>query len=271
MASKSCKIRSALRLILLLTMILTIISYFTYSHIKYSIFKELSDSNIGITNVRNIVKIIRNIRKTIIITTISVMTTLTPILYKLVSDRFNALNMDYLTEINSRSFYDMKLKGHIKEGKITKRPLSLMMIDVDSFKQINDNYGHDIGDKVLQHVAKILISNTREFDICCRLGGDEFVVILPDANGDQAKLIGQRVINKLKDCEFILDENTMKFINVTLSIGIAEWQNDMNILQFRKCADVALYNSKRNGRNRITEYRRKVNQSNCCFERNSSI
>lgn len=116
----------------------------------------------------------------------------------------------------------------------------------------NDKYGHDTGDKVLQHVAKIIKRNTREFDICCRLGGDEFVVILPDTNGNQTKLIGQRVINKLEDYKFVLDENTMKFINVTLSIGIAEWQNDMDIVQFRKCADEALYSSKWNGRNRIT-------------------
>ncbi len=260
MKRKNYKLYIILRIFLILTVFISLIGCSLYSYIKNTILNGLLENTLTIVvNAENINVIIMNIKQAIIIAIESVILLPTLILYKLATDNFTALYVDYLTEINSKRFYDIKIKGNIKEVRITKRPLSLMMIDVDSFKQINDKYGHIVGDKVLKHVSKIIKTNTRVFDICCRFGGDEFVVILPDANEEQAKLIGERIIDKLKECPLILYENDIKFINATISVGIAEWQNDMNIAEFSKCADAALYNSKIDGRNRITSYRKVVN------------
>lgn len=255
MKYRNYKICISLKIILILTVFLSVVGYSLFFSIKNVILGGFSGNGtiigVDIVSVNNIIMKTKNI---IIIETIILILVVTSLTYKLSADKFRALYMDYLTEMKNKRFYDINLERYVKEFSIIKRPLSIMMIDIDSFKQINDTYGHDIGDMVLQHVAKILKTNIRESDSCCRFGGDEFVVILPDADVEQAKIIGERIIDKLKYYPFVLDKNNLKYINVTVSMGIAEWNGHISADKFSKCADDALYISKSMGKDKITVY-----------------
>lgn len=249
------KIYISLRIILIFTAFLLVIGCFLFFSIKnvlLNVFWE--NETIMLIDIQRINNIITKIKNIIIIETTVLIWVATLLVYKLAFDRFRALYTDYLTEMKNKRFYDINLERYVKEVSITKRQLSIMMIDIDSFKQINDTHGHDIGDMVLQYVAKILKTNIRESDSCCRLGGDEFVVILPDADVEQAKIIGERIIDKLKCYPFVIDKNNLKYINVTASMGIAEWNHHFSADKFSKCADDALYISKSMGKDKITVY-----------------
>lgn len=129
-----------------------------------------------------------------------------------------------------------------------------MMIDVDDFKNINDIYGHQVGDKMLRYIADILKQNVRNSDICCKYGGDEFIVVLPMTGIKQAEIIGNRINNKLAEKPYILNENTGESITVSVSIGIAETIEDMTDFELIRCADKALYQAKSKGKKAVILY-----------------
>jgi diguanylate cyclase (GGDEF)-like protein len=126
-----------------------------------------------------------------------------------------------------------------------KRPLSMMLIDIDRFKEINDQFGHERGDDALKMLSHICIENKRSTDIVARVGGDEFAMLLPETNLIRARLVAERLVEAAK---------TLK--NITFSIGIAESSSNMsNVDALRRSADTALYRAKAAGRNRIcSEY-----------------
>lgn len=168
---------------------------------------------------------------------------MTFIIRVLVSQRSKALDFDYVTNTYSKRYYESKLEDCIRKAKRSKQPLSLAMIDIDDFKQINDTLGHSVGDDVLKAIANVMKINIRECDICSRYAGDEFTIILPNTSKEKARLI----------CERIQDNSTMiRTPNVTLSIGIAEWYSGMKAKTFAKNADEAMYISKNKGKNNIT-------------------
>jgi diguanylate cyclase (GGDEF)-like protein len=239
--------------IMLIATCLSIINYFTYLYISCTISNEVLLKTIWSIDAE-ISHLFIYIKNAIVISTILTIIIVFLILYKLASHNYKALYFDYLTGINNKRFFDIKISKHIRKLKIKGTSLTILMMDIDFFKGINDNYGHDVGDMVLQHVAKLIHMNIRKQDICFRVGGDEFAVILPETNTEQASLISERIMEKVRNCAFIIDEKTMKNIDVTLSIGIVEWQDDMKAEQFYKKVDDVLYVSKRNGRNRITAY-----------------
>lgn len=240
--------------IMLITTSLAIISYFLYSYISCNISNEILIKNSNIINDEKISHILINIKYAIVIATILTVIIIILILSKLAFKNYRALYFDYLTGVNNKRRFDIEIRNNIRKVKIKRTSLSILMMDIDFFKEINDNYGHDVGDIALQHVAKIIHMNMRKSDICFRVGGDEFAVILPDTNTEQARLISERIMGKIKNCAFIIDEKTLKGINVTLSIGVVEWQDGMKAEQFCKMVDDVLYVSKRSGRNRITAY-----------------
>lgn len=245
MKCKDYKLGTILKVLLSSTVFYSVIGYFLYSYIK-NIIVDVA------LKIEEQSYAIMNIKYAIVFSSVILICLATLLLFKLTYDNSKALYVDYLTGLGSKRFYDMKLKAYINKVKLNEKPLSLMIIDIDFFKLINDEYGHDMGDKVLQHVAMIIKMNTRKLDICFRCGGDEFAVILPDTNAGQTKLIGKRIIDKINDYGLSLDSSVIKPIKVTVSIGIAEWQPDMNIVEFSKCTDDALYTSKTDGRNRLT-------------------
>ena len=157
---------------------------------------------------------------------------------------------DGLTKLyNSRSFYS-QLELEVDRYNRYKHPLSLLLLDIDNFKDFNDNFGHLEGDKVLVRFSQIIKSCLRTNDSAYRYGGEEFTVILPETNGDEAKTVAQRIRSSLETEKFkpIPDKNA----KITISIGVTQYFPKEELSAFIRRADKAMYLSKKNGRNRVT-------------------
>ncbi len=136
----------------------------------------------------------------------------------------------------------------------TKQNFSIIMIDVDFFKQINDNYGHDIGDIVLKDVSSIIKNEIRNTDYLGRYGGEEFLVLLPNINLDEAKKIADRIRISVENYKYYY-LTSEKYNRVTLSLGVYEFnKNEFDFFEGVKKADKALYMAKSLGRNMAIEY-----------------
>jgi len=133
-----------------------------------------------------------------------------------------------------------------------RRPLALLMMDIDLFKSVNDTYGHAAGDEVIKAVAKSLASHKRGSDIAARMGGEEFALLLPEASAEAAIAAGER-LRKLVAEQVVLAEG--KHIPVTISIGASACAAEMRTIEdLLNEADIALYAAKRGGRNRVCRY-----------------
>ena len=132
-------------------------------------------------------------------------------------------------------------------------PLSMMILDLDRFKQINDYFGHQVGDKVLRKVADLIRNNVRKGDIVARFGGEEFIVIAPCTELSGVNEVANKVRTVIETQSHIEIEDDV-IINVTASFGVATYQNNnyVSLTEFVQAADDALLKSKRNGRNRVT-------------------
>ena len=159
--------------------------------------------------------------------------------------------VDSLTGLNNRRYLEMHLASLLEQAASRGNPLSLMVLDIDHFKVINDTWGHDAGDEVLRAFAQRVSSGIREADLLCRLGGEEFVVLMPEAEQRFAATIAERV-RHLVEVEPFAIEGGARQINVTVSIGLAEARGDLSPTAFFRRADKALYRSKHDGRNRVT-------------------
>lgn len=157
---------------------------------------------------------------------------------------------DGLTKVFVNRYFQFRLKEEVEHAKRYKTDLSLVLIDLDSFKPINDNYGHQVGDKILISAAQIMKKTFRSTDVVCRYGGDEFVVILPKTSGDEAVHIAERLRQEVERLDF--QSGTNIILRVTLSIGIATWEPSMEKDALIKAADTALYVAKTGGRNRVS-------------------
>ena len=160
-----------------------------------------------------------------------------------------ATHTDGLTSlVNHRGFVEM-LAAEFHRHVRYKTGLSVIMSDVDSFKQINDIHGHLQGDKVLKLLAQILVQNLRETDIAARYGGDEFAIILPEISREEAVVVAEKLRAKVADTVFWLGEDIRE--RVSLSLGIcAASERDTDPMMFLNRADKALYKAKQAGRNR---------------------
>ncbi len=158
--------------------------------------------------------------------------------------------VDPLTGLNNRRYLDTHLVTLVGQAADRGRPLSLMMLDIDHFKAVNDTFGHEAGDQVLKGFAGRIKKVLRGVDLFCRLGGEEFVVVMPDTNIETAAKIAERVrIAVEKDIFAIVPEGYA--VPVTVSIGLAERGHDVGIEGLIRRADRALYRSKDSGRNRV--------------------
>jgi two-component system, cell cycle response regulator len=130
------------------------------------------------------------------------------------------------------------------------KALAVVALDVDFFKAINDTYGHDAGDKVLQELSQRIRANTRSIDLCCRVGGEEFILILPGTDLQLAEKIAERLRKGVAGKSFSIGTNAP--IPVTLSAGVSYLAGiEDTVEKLLKRADQALYNAKREGRNRV--------------------
>jgi diguanylate cyclase (GGDEF)-like protein/PAS domain S-box-containing protein len=154
---------------------------------------------------------------------------------------------DPLTQLANRNQYNQKLAEAAAISLRNKQPFALLLLDLDKFKPVNDQHGHQVGDLLLQHVAKTLLSCCRETDTVARLGGDEFAIILPSSNNDMdTEALVRRIISQVSQAVTI-EENS---IQVGISIGICTFPDladDLEVLQHQ--ADTALYQAKKSGRN----------------------
>jgi diguanylate cyclase len=159
-----------------------------------------------------------------------------------------AVRIDGLTQLANRAYFDEKLLEMISLHQRYKEPFSMMMIDVDYFKTINDSHGHQAGDRILKGVAFKIKNVLRESDFLARFGGDEFALILIKAGLKPATEIALKICSNVRESRFLLDEKEFK---VTLSIGVAEVHADDTPDTLLKRADDALYLVKERGRNGV--------------------
>ena len=159
--------------------------------------------------------------------------------------------IDQLTGLYNRRYMNNQLQQFMHRAVIGNKPLSVMMLDIDHFKHINDTYGHQAGDEVLQEIAERLRQNVRPMDVVCRPGGEEFLVILPDTAGDLACAAAERVRRAVAAGTFSVLGDSRQ-VSVTVSAGVSSLNGvDDTMAELMGRADSALYQAKSAGRNRV--------------------
>lgn len=159
--------------------------------------------------------------------------------------------LDELTGLYNRRFYDQKILAEFRRSRRNLTPLSLVVIDIDHFKQVNDSYGHSAGDKCLVTLGKLIKQVLRRSsDIGCRYGGEEFCLILPETDSDGAVAFAQELRELVLSSSFNFDSTS---INLTISCGVCTYQQQKNVtpVEIFDGADKALYQAKADGRNRV--------------------
>jgi len=156
---------------------------------------------------------------------------------------------DDLTGLLNRSIFFEFLEAELNKAARTQATFSVMMMDLDHFKAINDRYGHAVGDQVLKHFAELLRSLLRKSDIIGRIGGEEFAVILPDTHCRAAAKLAGEILHGTAARAVIPARDTV--VNFTVSIGISTYPDFANVKALMSEADRALYKAKKSGRNRV--------------------
>ncbi|WP_413701053.1 GGDEF domain-containing protein [Psychromonas sp. KJ10-10] len=158
-------------------------------------------------------------------------------------------NHDYLTNLYNRRYFNEVAQIFLQATKRERHDFSVMMLDIDKFKNINDIYGHLIGDEVIKSLSAILIESTRATDIVARFGGEEFAILFPSADIQTSFEIAEKLRLIVKNKTIKIDAHQIKF---TISIGISSinYRHDSHITEALDRADKALYEAKENGRNK---------------------
>ncbi|MBB5319627.1 diguanylate cyclase [Marinobacter oulmenensis] len=156
---------------------------------------------------------------------------------------------DVLTRLLNRKFLPVVLGKQISQARNRDNVFALLAIDIDHFKQVNDQYGHQSGDAVLQQLALILVNNTRSGDYLFRLGGEEFMLVIMDTDPTRVRSIAEKLRRSVEQEAFRLPEG--ETLNVTVSIGVACFDGHPDYQKLMHRADAALYRAKHGGRNRV--------------------
>ncbi len=157
---------------------------------------------------------------------------------------------DALTGLANRGFMAIEFQREYDRSKRYRRPLSLLMLDLDNFKKINDTYGHTVGDQVLEQFARVVMGKTRVHDIAARYGGEEFAILLPETSLQGALVIAERLRKTVQNHEF---QTKGPRLRLTVSIGLAEidYLSETRMTDLVDQADEALLRAKREGKNRV--------------------
>lgn len=156
---------------------------------------------------------------------------------------------DPLTSLYNRRYFEEELKQEMARSARYGHALSLILLDIDYFKGINDTHGHEVGDQVLRELSQLLQSSVRDTDVCARLGGDEFVILLPETCASDLKVTANRILKQVRT--FVFNQSGNNRLELTISMGAVcetEFPVDLNMIAK---ADQALYGSKEKGRNRL--------------------
>lgn len=149
---------------------------------------------------------------------------------------------DALTQLNNRAAFEYQAKKALLQSERSSTPISVLMIDIDKFKDINDKYGHLKGDQVLQTIATNIDSSTRQSDCVSRWGGEEFVVLAHNSDIDSATILAEKIRARIENCHSFPQP-------ITISVGVTQAVNGDSLDHLLARADIALYQSKNNGRN----------------------
>ncbi len=187
---------------------------------------------------------------------------------------------DFLTEINNRASFYQLTNNAMNQVLRNGDNLVIAMFDIDLFKRVNDNYGHDVGDQILKAFAQCMTQCFRNYDIIGRLGGEEFAVCLPHTSIDNAMLVCERLRENVECMRVPLADNSNKEVSVTVSIGVASTMNNsLDLACLLKQADIGLYHAKSHGRNQVVNADELQendtviidNSSECSIENENSI
>jgi two-component system, cell cycle response regulator len=167
-------------------------------------------------------------------------------------DKLKRLSItDGLTNLyNSRHFYN-QLKAEIERTTRYQHTLSLLLLDIDQFKEYNDSFGHLEGDKVLVRLGQVIRSCLRKMDSAYRYGGEEFTVILPETEGEEAATVAERIRSAVENEKFY-PEDCVQAVSISISVGVTEYSPNEDTAVFVQRADKAMYLSKQSGRNRVS-------------------
>ena len=161
----------------------------------------------------------------------------------------NYANRDYLTGLYNRRYFFKEINEYVEDIKESGEKFAIAMIDIDHFKNVNDTYGHDIGDKVIVTLADILRSSTSPKDVVARFGGEEFCIVLKNINRYSAQDILARIHSEVENYSFQVDKE--QFITFTISIGAVLFNEEETLEEAINEADMMLYKAKNEGRNRL--------------------
>lgn len=187
---------------------------------------------------------------------------------RLLANREASLTMaltDGLTGLFNRHYFTSHFAGLFRHAQEQGRPISVMMLDVDHFKSVNDSYGHAAGDQVLRDLARRISDSVRNFDLVARLGGEEFVIVMPEARLQEAARAAERIRAQVAATPLLLTSRSVAPLSatgaaaapelrlpVTVSIGVAAVDGPGDTVEdMLRRADMALYEAKRSGRNRV--------------------
>jgi len=157
-------------------------------------------------------------------------------------------NKDFLTGVYNRRYFYEDMNEYVAHAEERAEPYAVAMLDIDHFKQINDTYGHDGGDRALKTLAKKLIDETKKGDLVARFGGEEFCIVLKNVSNEEAVKFFVNLRASIANCKVRLKKEQIKF---TVSIGVAFSRSDYRLDELLELADEALYRAKENGRNRV--------------------
>ncbi|MBV5307127.1 MAG: GGDEF domain-containing protein [Desulfobulbaceae bacterium] len=161
---------------------------------------------------------------------------------------FEAARRDVLTGLANRRVFDERISAKMDTARRYGRPLTMASLDLDRFKQINDNLGHQRGDEVLRQVARLMAEMVRSTDLLVRIGGDEFLLVMDDTDQKSARVLAERLCQAIDQLEIWADAET----KLGVSIGLAQWQKDEGLEAWLERVDDILYHAKANGRSQVS-------------------
>jgi two-component system cell cycle response regulator len=162
---------------------------------------------------------------------------------------YRLMTTDGLTQLHNKRYFDEMIDREVARAKRYKRSFSLLVFDVDHFKQINDRFGHLAGDAILRQLGAVLLGRLRVNDVVARIGGEEFALITPEVGLEGATELAGKINRLIADTRFEFEGAR---VDVTVSVGVAEWQPHFeDAADLFQAADAKMYEAKRSGRNRV--------------------
>jgi diguanylate cyclase (GGDEF)-like protein len=222
------------------------INYIKEKHYKRIVVVNNEGSVSGVITQKELLKTVYNKWIELIKEEGSKMSRTNEQLIQATSELKQKVSLDFLTKLYNRNKFEEFLDEEIQRFiKFPTQVFSLIILDIDNFKMLNDNFGHLFGDKILQEIAKILTLSSRDSDILARWGGEEFVVILPSTNIEKAMIFAEKLRSSIESFDF------EKIHNITCSFGVSQFHNSDSKIELFKRADEALYKAKALGKNRV--------------------